>query len=281
MELWKEIIILQLMERRLLPVFFLLCCPALMAQDGNFALGARNNGLAGTSLTLTDGWSLFNNIGGLGALKQDEIMASYQNRYALQAFSVIGLGYAHKGKSVNFGTSLFRYGDDTYNQQRLGLFVGNTFQLVSLGVGASLLQYSIVGLGIRRLPVLDFGGIAQLTPKIHVGAYIFNINGARINTSEPVPVLMKAGISFRPIEGLMLNMEIEKDISYPQNFKCGIEYHLNKWVDIRTGFSTYPQSAAFGFDIRSMNMVYSYAYRTLPILAGIHEWSLSLPINRE
>ena len=73
------------MKVRLL-ILFLILSNYSHAQDANFNFGARHLGLAGSTITISDEYSLFNNIGGFGRLKHHVIFGGYQNRYGIPGF---------------------------------------------------------------------------------------------------------------------------------------------------------------------------------------------------
>ena len=107
------------------------------SQDGSFSFGARSAGLGGASITLADEYSLFNNIGGLGRVEAHTLFAGYQNRFNLSEFQVIGGGGIFHHKLANAGIGYYKFGDDLFSQQKLHLAIGNTFQMVSLGLGVT------------------------------------------------------------------------------------------------------------------------------------------------
>ncbi len=249
-----------------------------VAQDGKFSLGARNSGLAGTSSTLGDHWSLFNNIGGLGKIEHSAVFADYQNRYGIKEFQVVGAGAVYTTGKGNAGLGFYKFGDEIFSQQRLHLAFGHRLQLISLGLGVDFLQYNIATVGTRQVVTLQFGGIAEITPELHFGAHISNFNQARLvkETREKVPTVMKGGISYRPNSELMINLEVEKDLDFDEVVKAGIEYKIVEQVFLRTGISTRSGSGAFGIGFHPTNFQFDYAYSTDPKLGGIHEVSFSI-----
>jgi hypothetical protein len=73
----------------------------------------------------------------------------------------------------------FRFGDDLYNEQMVSLGFGNKFGIASLGVKANYIQYQADGFGTYGAVSIDFGGLAELTDQLSIGAYITNLNQAK------------------------------------------------------------------------------------------------------
>jgi hypothetical protein len=248
-----------------------------LAQDGKFNFGARSAALGGASLTIGDEYSLFNNVGGLGLVENHAVFAGYQNRFGVSSFQTIGAGAVYTTDIGNAGVGFYKFGDDLYSQQRIHLAIGNKIQMVSLGLGVDLLQYNISTVGSRQVIALQFGGIAEITEQLVFGAHIFNLNQAKLHkeTGERVPTVMKGGVSYRPSDELMINLEVEKDLDFAEVIKVGIEYQLVESVYLRTGISTEPFLSAFGIGFHPKHFKFDYAYSNDSDLGSIHDVTIS------
>lgn len=238
--------------------------------------------MAGASVTLGDEYSLFNNIGGLARVENHSAFASYQNRYGISEFQVIGAGAIYHSPFGNTGVGFYKFGDAIYSEQRLHLAFGNQFQMVSLGVGIDLHQVNIATIGTQRAIAIQFGGIAEITPQFRFGAHIFNVNQAEINneTGERVPTVMKAGLSYLPSSELRFTLEVEKDLGFDEVFKAGLEYQIIESVFVRTGISTEPFLGAFGVGFHPKNFKFDYAFSNESRIGSIHEISLAYAISK-
>lgn len=268
--------------KSLISLIFLFFSIIINAQTGNFNLGARNAAMAGASLTFGDEYSLFNNIGGLGSVENHAAFVSYQNRYGVSQFQVVGAGAIYAAPFGNTGLGFYKFGDDLYSEQRAHIAFGNKFQMVSLGVGVDLLQYNISTIGTHRAFAIQFGGIAEINSQLRFGAHIFNLNQAEINneTGEKAPTVMKAGISILPSNELILNVEVEKDLDFDEVVKAGIEYRIIDKVYVRTGISTEPFLGAFGVGFHPKNLKFDYAFSNDSRLGGIHEISVAYSFKK-
>ncbi len=260
----------------------LLFSTLLSAQIGSFNLGARSSGMAGASLTLADEYSLFNNIGGLGRVENHAVFSSYQNRYGISEFQIIGAGALYNSGIGTAGVGFYRFGDDIYSEQRIHLAFGNKFQMVSLGLGVDVVQYNVSTIGVTQALAIQFGGIAEITPQLRFGAHIFNLNQAEVSreTEEKIPTVMKAGISYLPSKELIITTEVEKDLDFDEVFKVGIEYQIIQSVFLRTGISTRPFLGAFGVGFHPKNLKFDYAFSNESRLGSIHEISFAYTFKK-
>jgi hypothetical protein len=245
-------------------------------------MGGRSWSLGNASLTLTDGWSIYNNVGGLARLREPYLGAACDVRYGMAGFTTVDLTGIAPLAFGTCGVSLDRFGDGLYNEQRLGIAYGHQVDRVSLGLKASYVQTALANLGARGRFVFEFGGIAELTPQLWLGASVYNFTQAKLAAygDERIPTVLKAGLSWRPLPQLMLNAETEKDVDHAARFRVGIEYQLVKPFFVRVGVATNPGTNHFGFGFKRNKLCIDYALRTHPTLGLSHQLSLSCTLNK-
>ena len=114
--------------------------------------------------------------------------------------------------------------------------------------------------GVARNITFQFGGVAQLTSKLTYGASVYNIFRSKVSKEKSIyyPVLMKMGISYKPIKPVFISAEIEKDSRFDPNFKVGLEYNPNEKLYFRTGINTNPSNAFFGLGIKLKDWIFDY-----------------------
>jgi len=240
-------------------------------------MGGRSWGLANASLTLADGWSMYHNVGGLARVKETSLSAACDVRYGMAGFTTVALTGLLPVSYGTYGVSLDRFGDALYHEQRIGIAYGHQVDRVSLGFKASYAQVAVADLGSRGRFVFEFGGLAELTPHLWVGASVYNFTQARLASyaDERIPTVLKAGLSWRPLPQLMLNVETEKDVEYAAQFKGGLEYQLAKPFFVRLGMATNPGTHHVGFGFKRSRLCFDYALRTHPTLGLSHHLSLN------
>jgi hypothetical protein len=238
-------------------------------------MGARGAGMAFTSATLRDEWSLFNNVGGLAPNKNASAAFAYEARPGIPGANLTAAVFNSPFKIGTASLGLFRFGDDLYSEQIISAGYGNQFGITSLGLKINYIQYHADGFGIRHAVSLNFGGISQLTPHLAVGACIVNLNQPRISSfdQERLPTKLVAGISYTTSEQMMIAAELEKDLDYEVTVKGGMEYAVHKKFLFRTGFNLHPQSAFFGLGYIFHRLKIDYAFQYNSSLGGAHQAS--------
>ena len=127
---------------------------------------------------------------------------------------------------------------------------------------------------------INFGGLAQITPQISVGAYIVNLNQSRISSDERLPTKLVAGIGCKPVDYIFIATELEKDLDYHVTWRTGAEYVIYKKVFVRTGFSLNPSSAHFGLGTKASRLRIDYAFTISKSLGGAHQASAIYQFER-
>lgn len=240
-------------------------------------MGARAGGLGYTSAVIDDEWSLFNNVGGLGKIKQQSGNFAYEARPALVAANRMAASFLTHTKAGTLGAGIFRFGDDVYSEQMVSIGYGNQIGNTSLGSKVNYIQYRAENFGPHTAFSLDFGGITEIAKSITVGAYITNLTQSKLigTDGERLPTKLVAGVGFKPSEKVFLATEIEKDIDYQSTWKTGLEYNFYQKVFFRTGFNLNPNAAFFGLGLHKKNLKVDYAIRFGQLMGTAHQLSAS------
>src|SRR5262249_23185227 len=155
--------------------------------------------------------------------------------------------------------------DDLYNEQAVSAGFAHSLGLASLGIRADVIQLRIDGNATKRAVGISIGSIARLTPQLSVGACARNINLPQWARGQPLPVILNAGLLFRPSDNFLLVTEVEKNTDFDPTIKGGMEYSFRKKFFVRTGFNLFPTSAtgaasAFGgIGLRTWRFAFDYA----------------------
>jgi hypothetical protein len=267
-------------------LYIILLCLNLTAfsQTDNPSMGARSAGLGNASATLSDGWAFYNNISGTAGQKDIQAGCAFQNRFGIKALNTVAAAFIYPLKSGVPSMGFSRFGDSHYHVQKVSAGFAHKIGHMSLGVKASYLQVGIEELNTRRAFVLEFGGIAEISKQVIFGGHIYNINQASLlggSSKEAVPVIMKAGLSYRPIEKLMINVETQKDLRHKPSFKTGIEYYVVEKLCLRTGISTQSFNTFFGAGFHNQSLTIDYAFSSHSQLGVSNELSLSYRFRKK
>lgn len=240
----------------------LLVVPEILAQNNFTQIGARAAGLGYAGCTIKDEWAIFNNPGGLADVHEKRIAFTHDFRPLFTSASRTAALFTMPLKELGVaGFSMFRFGDELYNEQIISTAFSNQFGLASLGLKVNYIQLHVEGFGRKGLLGIDFGGIAAFNSWLSIGAVVQNINQMKISDldNEYMPTIMRAGVQLKATEDFLTLIEIEKDISRPSSYKAGFEYQFQHKFFIRSGFNLYPSAifGGIGTDLRRIKIDYS------------------------
>ncbi|MCR5887090.1 hypothetical protein LRS06_04720 [Hymenobacter sp. J193] len=240
--------------------------------SGPGVAGARAAGMGQAAATLSDVWALSNNVAGLGSLNRLEIGVAAENRFLTRALSTATLAAAAPlgratadnaaGRYGVVGITFQRFGDKLYNEQRVAAGYAYRTGVMSVGARVDMLQVSLEGLGSQRAVAASVGAQAELLPRRLVfGAFLYNLNQARLASyeDERVPTVLRAGLSYRPTEKVMLNAEVEKDLDRGAEFRGGLEYQALPALALRAGVLGLSEQVTGGAGLRAGRFRFDYA----------------------
>jgi hypothetical protein len=267
-------------------LYIILLCLNLtvFSQTDNPPMGARSAGLGNASTTLSDSWAFYNNISGTAGLKDIKAVCTFQNRFGIKALNTVAAAFIYPLKWGVPSIGVTRFGDNHYHVQKVSAGFAHKIGHMSLGIKAGYLQVAIEELNTRRAFVLEFGGIAEISKQVIFGAHIYNINQASLlggHGKEAVPVTMKAGLSYRPTDKLMVNVETQKDLRHKPSFKTGIEYSVVEKLCLRTGISTQGFNIFFGMGFHNESLAIDYAFSSHNQLGISNQLSLSYKFRKK
>src|SRR5918993_1852103 len=241
----------------------LLCAAYPYAQSSSTLIGSRAAALAYSSSCLGDEWSVFNNIGGLAKVKNVTASLTCDAQPSFKPFNRMAAVVVLPMRFGVAGAGIFRFGDQSYNEQIVALGFSNSFGLASLGLKVNYIQYTAKGFDSKGVFSVSFGGIAKLTEKISVGAHIININQPTLSSvdGEKLPTILIVGGVVNLSSQTFISSELEKDLNYSIKWKTGVEYQPFKKFIFRTGFQINPSAAFFGFGFRPKRFALDYSYQ--------------------
>ncbi|MGK7396326.1 MAG: hypothetical protein ACNS62_17245 [Candidatus Cyclobacteriaceae bacterium M3_2C_046] len=245
-------------------------------QNGDFQAGSRSLGTGNSSVAITDAWSMFNNIAGISFLEKTTGIISYHKHNHANAFDRMAVGVGLPTSYGNLCINAFRFGDNVYNEHKIGIGYSHQIDFVSLGIQVNRLQYMIEGFGNKAVLALEMGGIIKINPQLFWGAHIFNLNQVKLTDDlEPVPTRLRTGFSYFPAKALIINLEIDKDLAYTPQVKGGFEYTIIQEFLMRGGVSTAPYVNYFGLGFKPRFMSIDYALMNHRQTGLSHQLSLS------
>jgi len=238
---------------RKLVLLFLVLSPIVLFAQVPSQIGARANGLANSTLVLSDVWAVKNNIGAIGDLDKTEIGFAFQNKYFVKEFSNQSLAVNYASKKGSFGFYFQQAGSSLYREISTGLGYGMKLNH-NFSAGISL-NYHRIGFGdiygATGSVSASVGLKYKLNKNVEFGANASNINRAVITEveDERFPTVFGLGMRYIFSDKAFWTIEVEKDILHPLNVKSGLELKAHEMLVLRVGMNTYPFQTAFGAGI--------------------------------
>lgn len=217
-------------------------------------IGARSNGLGNASIGLDDVWSVYNNPGAFGALKETQLGVSYENRFLLKELSIQSLAFGfHTDNSGNIGLHFQQYGFDLYRETNGGLTYGMKLaENFSAGVSINFHGiYLAENYGSRNTFSAAAGLLYALNKNLKIGMRVQNLSRARLAefADERLPTAFGLGLQYTISPKVFWSLEAEKDLVHPLNLKSGLEIQAHDVLALRLGINSYPFQSSFGLGL--------------------------------
>jgi hypothetical protein len=221
-------------------IFFTALPVCLAAQTGNTESGAQAYGMGNASVSLGGEWALFHNPAGISQCTSPVLSFSYLHGWGLEGFGRAAAVAVAPFRIGCFGAGVHRFGDELYREQTLSLAFANRIGFVRLGVRLNYLEVYAEGFGRKGTLTADFGGTVELIPSVIFGAQISNFTRTSLlETGEAaLPVVLKAGFSFRPAESLMINTDLVVEDMETAFMRLGLQYLVAEAFSFRAGYET-------------------------------------------
>ncbi len=254
-----------------------------VAGDG-LPAGARSLAMGGTSVTLSDNYSLFNNQAGMAFLKNPSVSIASQRGFFMSEFNTASGGVVLPAKSGVFGVGVSYFGFNVYNEKNAGLSYARLFtDNIAFGVQLDYHSTSIIEYGTQSAVTFEAGLMAKIFRQLNFGAHIYNPVRAHLGFygDERLPTIFNAGLGYTVSEKVLLTVETEKNMDYAARFKAGLEYKPDEKVFIRGGFMTNPFQSSFGAGFRFNNLNIDLASSYHQVLGFSPNLSLSYEFNKK
>jgi hypothetical protein len=269
-------------QKNFIFLLLLLCAASaeVVAQAFPFPIGARSWGIANATVAGADFSSGFNNIAGLGGLREACILSSFDSHYGFEGIGTYAFGTVLPvTNDLGAGFTVQRFGDKLYNESAIGIGAGHRIGRVSLGLKVNYFQNEVNAPTLsfsRKALVFEFGGMVQLSSQLFLGAHVFNMTQSSYSGEygNRVPTAMRAGFSYKPQANIHLSAELEKNTDLPVSIKAGLEYQVWKKLYLRTGVASRPLTNHFGAGFKAKKFYFDYAVHSNANLGWSHHLSL-------
>ena len=256
-----------------------LCNPAFSQHSA----GAKQISLSNSDVALSnDVFALFNNPSGLAQMNWREVGIYYSP--APFGFTELANGFIAYNEPFSFGSvaiGAMTYGFDLYRETKfIAGFSYNYDEKFFGGVAVNIHNVSIKNYGSDLAFYINAGGLAWLTGELRVGFSIQNLNRATFgNEDDQIPMIFNSGLSYDVLQNVSLNFSLESEVGFNPSLQCGINYDLNEYFSLRSGFANEPAKYSAGFGVNYSQFEIDYAIFTHQELGLTHQFSVMVGLE--
>jgi len=244
--------------------------------------GARPRGMGLAYIGRADSPdAIFINCSGLAQIDQPSMYLFYSRPFGMKELAVGSLAAVVPSQYAHLGAGFISFGNELYQEQIAVIALSRSIrQKLYLGMKIQYMKLQINGYGSNFSYSLDVGLLAKITDGIRWGFAATNLNRAQIGAAhEQLPQTFSSGLSILPVSGLILNMDIFKDIDFPAELRVGIEYRILNRLAIRSGLTTQPDNFCAGLGLSFSYFAVDYAITNHPDLGMTHQFGIQLKLN--
>lgn len=246
--------------------------------------GARQGGMSGAGVAITDIWSSYHNQAGLSDLSGISAGLFYSNLYNLDAFKETAFAVAVP--MDKFGTAGLNYtysGNSFSNFSKFGLaFSKRLGKRITAGIQIDYLRRMQLDYGSTGVAVAELGIIAEPIENLFIAAHVFNPWRAEFGgTGEALTSVLRIGAAYNFSEKVLFTLEGEKDISEAIVVRGGTEYNLAGGLYLRAGVATNPTKYSFGLGYKYKGVALDLAYISHNVLGYYVQFGLGYTLNKK
>ena len=214
--------------------------------------GGRSLGMGSAFTAVAEGSeSLFINPSGLAQSNCASVSIYYSRPFGLRELSCETFTAIVPTRFGNWGFGFQGFGNSLYRETTVAAgWSYRVHQKFCFGIGIRSARLQIEKYGSDSAFLCDAGCLLKLTDQCQWGASFSNLFQSRIGQSEEVlPQIIRTGLSYRPIQGVLLSAEIDKDVRYPVETRAGAEICPLAPLALRFGFGREPDCFSAGLGL--------------------------------
>lgn len=282
---------------RALALFTALAASPAWAVFDDLEFGPQARGLGGCSSGLSgDATAVVYNPAGLHALEKKDFYASMFQPFGTD-FSRANF-FAYAMPTPKWGTFGVGYTDFRVEYRGTVLSIERAFTVShaflamndvssSFAFGYSVNVYNLdyptpsvggIDLGSETTIGLDVGIQAKLHERTTAGIFAKNVNNPEVGdpVAHDLPQRIAGGIAYRPYDGVVTAIEIEKALGEDMQFHGGMEFEIAEPLVLRAGAQTNPGLFDAGVGLRYRNVLVDFTYTHHPVLDATLHYGLGV-----
>ena len=233
----------------------------------NRAVGGRPTALSQAYISVSDIWSSYHNQAGIAGITNYSVGVFYESRFMIEELSLAAGTFVLPTKTGNFGVSFYQFGKGSFNEQKLGLaFAKQLSEKFRAGVQLDYLSQRFPeNRRSKGFATFEAGMIYNPNKQFFLGAHVFNPISGEIETLNGkliVPAVFRFGGHLLFTDWSMVILEFQKNEGLPVLIKSGIEFVPIENLALRFGVSGKPIriSAGIGYKIKKVITDIGFSY---------------------
>lgn len=218
-------------------------------------------------------------VGRLEPFSDNDLEITYLMPYLLKELSVRKLEFNKKVFDLEWSLGWCQSGNSDWMENSLSMHSGKELsENIYLGVEINLLLLDNAVDAPTSVCFAELDCNYSLNDKTTIGLTLINPGGARIKSINdwlPLSSSSYLGVRYSPAKKCLLYGELEVRLNNPIRERLGIEYLLNEFLILRTGFSTEPLMPSWGIGGRLKRFQYSWGGNLHPILGISNGFTLN------
>lgn len=266
-------------------VFIFLISFGVQAQN-NHPTGARQSGMGGTGIVLSDVWATYHNQAGLAEISGLSLGVYFSNRFRMKELGLKSVAVAKPvSKYGTFALSYSYFGFELFNESKFGLaYAMKLSEKFSVGIQINyLLTQQGLDYGKSGNVAGEIGILSEPVENLYIAAHVFNPWRAKYTDylNRTIPTIFRMGIAYNFSDKVLLIVESEKDIDYKAVFRAGLEYNIMGDFILRSGISTNPVEYSFGIGYKYRGITPDFAFVNHQILGYYFQFALNFEIPKK
>ncbi len=254
----------------------------MFAAFESYETGSRAKSFGNAFVGLADDcWAIYYNPAGIVRINQNTFSFFYSpNQFELSELNTAAVAGNFSTQFGTFGVGVRKFGFELYKEISATVSYANSIAGIYFGTNFNYHYLAIRGYGTDAAISLDAGVLLPLfssvISELFLGISAKNINIPSIGKSrEKLPQVFCSGISYSPLNNLILLVDYQKEIGFDASPKFGAEYQIFDMLSLRFGVSDNPTSFASGVGIEVAFVRLDYALFTHQELGFSHSATIT------
>ncbi len=247
-------------------------------------IGARQGGIGGSGVIISDIWSSYHNQAGLADVSNISAGIFYSNPFYVNALKTTAFAFAiPTEKFGSAGLNYSYFGDNNSNFSKFGFaYAKRLGKRITGGIQIDYFRRAQLSYGITGVVAGEFGLIAEPVDNLFIGAHVFNPWRSKFSNSEEyLSSILRLGMGYKFSEKVLFTLEGEKDIEHKVVVRGGTEYNVAGGLFLRAGVATNPVKYTFGLGYNLKGASIDLTYINHNILGGYFQFGLGYVLNQK